>query len=164
MVSVRDSAYVGGAAKLQQRIRTLRRNLGLPALIPEIGELLYKRTMDRFRREVTPNEVPWAPLAAATLSRKAREGYGNQQKLVRKGYMRDAIKIIRGNITDSTFVNTGAGLRIGIDDPGVAEYAKAQRRGIPGRMPAREFLGIGRLDVKAVDSFLRRKAATMGDL
>lgn len=159
---MQDTKYVSGARKLGRRIQTIRKNLSLPALIPEIGDLLYKRTMDRFRREVDPNENPWAPLAESTLARKEAEGFGDEQKLVRKGYLRDAIQIIRGGIADATFVNTGAGLRIGITDPGVAEYAKVQRRGIPGRMPAREFLGIGRLDVKAVDSLLRRRAKQAG--
>jgi hypothetical protein len=96
-------------------------------------------------------------LAESTLRRKAALGYGNEQKLVRKGTMRDAIQIIRGGITGATFTNTGAGVRIGIQDPEIAKYARIQNRG-NHHIPARRFLGIGRLDVKSVDSLLRRKA------
>jgi len=58
------------------------------------------------------------------------------------------------------FTNTGAGIRIGITDPDIATYGVVQNRG-NGRVPARRFLGIGRLDVKAVDSKLRRIAAQL---
>ncbi|ALT57997.1 tail completion or Neck1 protein [Pseudomonas phage SM1] len=160
---VMNERYVGGAKKLQQRIATIRRNLALPALTSEIGDLLYRRTMDRFRRMVDPDENPWKDLAPATLRRKQAEGYGDAQKLVRKGFLRDSIQKITGGISGALFINTGAGVRIGITDPGVAEYAAVQNRGSrDGRIPARRFLGIGRLDVKSVDSFLRRKANNLG--
>lgn len=157
-----DTAFVGGAQKLRQRIRTITRNLALPVLTEEIGDLLYMRTMRRFRAEVDPDGRRWADLAPSTLRRKASMGLADTQKLERRGYMMKAIKKITGRTADSTFFNTGAGVRIGIDDPGIAEYARAQNRGVKGRIPARRFLGIGRLDVKAVDSLLRRKSQQIG--
>lgn len=157
-----DTAFVSGAQKLRQRIRTISQNLALPVLTEEIGDLLYMRTMRRFRAEVDPDGRAWADLAPATLRRKESMGLADTQKLERKGYMMAAIKKIAGNAPEGTFFNTGAGVRIGITDPGIAQYARAQNKGVRGRIPARRFLGIGRLDVKAVDSFLRRKSQQIG--
>lgn len=155
-----DTRYVHGAARLKTRIDTIRRGLGLPLLMPEIQTLLLKRTKDRFAREVDPDGKPWVPLHPATLARKQRLGYGDAQKLVRTGKMRDSIKVIRGGL-GSTFFNTGAGFRIGIQDEEVARYAIEQNKGTE-KIPARRFLGLGRLDIKAVDSLLRRKAVGLG--
>jgi phage gpG-like protein len=155
---VADTQVVRGAAKLSRRIATIRKNLNVPDLTEEIGALLLKRTQQRFDAMVTPDYLPWVELAPATVLRRKALGYGGEgPKLKRTLGLRNAIKIIRGNVTGSTFLNTGAGLRIGIDDPEIAKYARVQNKG-HGRIPARQFLGIGRLDIKAVDSLMRRKA------
>lgn len=156
-----DTPYVKGADKLAARIATIRRNLNVPVMTSEIGELLLKRTKDRFDKEVDPDSKPWKPLAPSTIERKRRGGYGDAKKLVRKGDLRNAIQIIRGG-AGTTFTNTGAGVRIGVDDPTQVSKASAQNKGT-ARIPARRFLGIGALDVKAVDSYLRRRAANLGD-
>jgi hypothetical protein len=155
-----DNEYVRGAARLSRRIETIRARYTLPPLVAEIGALLLKRTRERFARELTPDYTPWAALKPATLRRKAAEGFGDEQKLVRRGKLRDSIQVIAGGV-GSTFFNTGAGIRIGIADPEVADYARRLNNGTPGRMTARRFLGIGALDVRSVDSFLRRKAAQL---
>lgn len=80
--------------------------------------------------------------------------------LVRTGKLRASIRMIRGG-AGAMYTNTGAGFRIGIQDPEVAEYARYQQNGVPGRIPARRLIGIGRLDVKAVDSLMRRRAAQL---
>jgi phage gpG-like protein len=157
----KDTPQVTGAAKLAQRIATITERLDLPDLTEEIGRLLLRRTLQRFDREVSPNNVPWVPLADATLARKKRGGYGDRNKLVRTEKMRNAIKIIRGRNQGTTYGMTNVGIRIGIQDPEIAEYARLQNSGDPGRIPARRFLGVGRLDIKAVDSLLRRKADQM---
>lgn len=151
-----DTPQVTGAAALSQRIAKLRENLNLPALTQEIGVLLQRRTIQRFDKEVDPDNRRWKPLSPATLRIKRRLGYGRKGMLKRTERLRNSIRVIRGGF-GSTFTNTGAGVRIGVDDPKVAEYARVQNRG-EGRIPARRFLGIGSLDVKAVDSLLRRKA------
>lgn len=151
-----DTEFVRGAERLGQRIATIRSTLALPALTKETGDLLLKRTLQRFDREVDPDERPWAPLKPSTIEIKRRLGYGHKGKLKRTDAMRNAIRIIRGGL-GTTFTNTGAGVRIGIESPKIAEYAKAQNQGTD-RIVARRFLGVGRLDVKAVDSLLRRKA------
>lgn len=153
-----DTPYVRGAEKLRQRIASIRKKTGLPKMVDEIGILLHRRTMDRFDRGVDPDGVPWQPLAISTLERKRRDGSADRGMLVRTGALRAAIRMIRGG-AGAMYTNTGAGVRIGIEDKEIAERARYQQNGVPGRIPARRILGIGRLDVKAVDSLLRRRAA-----
>lgn len=149
-----DTRFVNGAQRLSQRIATIRSRLALPVMMPQIGELLLRRTMTRFDNEVDPDGQRWKPLSEGTIKRRGYLGSG-KKILVRTKTMRDSIKIIKGGI-DTTFFNTGAGVRIGIDSTAVDEdgelvsvYAAIQNR-------TRRFLGVGRLDVKAVDSLLRR--------
>jgi hypothetical protein len=79
--------------------------------------------------------------------------------LVRTGKLRGSIKLIRGSVDGATFTNTGGGIRIGIEDPEIAAYARVHNRGFPAKkIPARQFLGVSRNDIKAVDGLLRRKA------
>lgn len=153
---VKDTRFVYGAEKLGKRIATIRQKANVPALTAEIGELLTQRTLRRFDRQVDPDEKKWPPMSEAGISSKRRAGFGGKPTLRRTGKLRNAIKMVRGGVA-STFTNTGAGVRIGIDDPKIAEYAAVHNRG-KGRMPLRRFLGIGSLDIKAVDSLLRRKA------
>lgn len=155
-----DTPYVRGAEKLRQRIATIRKKTGLPKMVDEIGVLLHRRTMDRFDRGVDPDGVPWQPLAISTLARKRQAGAGEQGMLVRSGRLRASIRLIRGG-AGAMYTNTGAGIRIGIQDREVAKYARYQQEGVPGRIPARRILGIGRLDVKAVDALMRRRAVQL---
>lgn len=152
-----DTSTVGGAARLSRRIATLRSRLSLPPLMAEIGALLHKRTMERFARQISPTYQPWAELKPATLRRKAALGFGAKQKLERTGALKKAIQVIRGRADGGTYINTGAGFRIGIVDPEIALYARVLNDG-NGRIVGRRFLGIGPLDIKAVDSLLRRRA------
>lgn len=158
---VADTRFVSGAEKLGRRIATIRANLNLPNMVDEIGTLLLKRTLTRFDAEVDPDGNPWAPLKQTTILRRRSMGLGPTPKLVRTRDLRSAIKLIKGGIQGAIFSNTGAGVRIGIDDPEIAKYGRVQNYG-DGRVIARRFLGIGRLDVKAVDSLLRRKAVQLG--
>lgn len=157
-----DTEFVGGADKLAARLRTIRANLNLPAFSTEIMLLLKKRTLDRFDKEVDPDGNPWKPLTEATLATKRRKGYGDKGKLKRTLALRNAIRIIRGG-SGSIFTNTGAGGRIGVEDPKIATYGRYQNNGTR-KIPARRFLGIGRLDIKAVDSLMRRKAIQLENL
>lgn len=162
MATVKDTEFVRGAEKLSRRIATIRENLNLPILTNEIGDLLLRRTLDRFDKEVDPDGNPWVPLADSTLRRKKQLGYGNKGKLKRTEKLRKSIRRIRSNL-GATFINTGAGIRIGIDDPEVSKYARIQNKG-SAIVPARRFLGIGALDIKAVDGLMRRKARQLEDL
>lgn len=153
-----DNLFVRGAERLKQRIETIRTRLALPALTNEIGELLLRRTLDRFDRAVDPDGRPWKPLSPATLRRKSAAGYAGKGSLKRTETLRKSIRIIKSN-AGATFINTGAGARIGVT--GEAE-ARARVHQYGSRtVPARRFLGVGALDVKSTDSFLRRRAAAL---
>lgn len=150
------TSRVTGAERLKRRIQTIRQNLDLPAMTEEINALLLVRIRRRFDNEVDPENRPWVPLAPVTIADKIRRGFGDKKKLVRTGKLRDAIQSIRGG-AGAVYTNTGASARIGIDDPSVVARARALNSGT-NKIPARRFLGIGSLDVKAVDSLLRRRA------
>lgn len=158
-----DTPYVRGAEKLSRRIATIRANLNLPALTNEIAGLLLVRTLARFDAEMTPNGSKWKPLATATMMTRRHQGFDpGHPMLVRSGTLRRSIAIIRGG-AGSTYTNTGADSRIGIQDPKIATYARVLNRG-GGKIPARQFLGISQLDVKAVDSLMRRQAIKLDKL
>ena len=155
-----DTKYVNGVKKLGQRVKTIRTALALPVMVNEITDLLLRRTLDRFDREIDPDYVPWEPLADSTLARRRRDGVKSTKKLNRTGAMRGAIKRIRGAAAGLLVTNTGAGARIGVADPAQTKKAAAQQYGTRF-IPQRKFLGIGSLDVKSVDSLLRRKAKSL---
>lgn len=151
-----DTPQVKGVDKLKRRIATIRDRLQIGPMVDEIADLLEARTKRRFDREVDPDENPWKDLAPATKRRKEQLGFGSKGKLKRTERLRNSIKRIRQS-AGSVYTNTGAQVRIGINDPAVVPYARAQNDGT-NKIPARRFLGIGNLDVKAVDGFMRRKA------
>lgn len=155
-----DTPTVRGGEKLRRRIATIRRAYALPPLVNEIGVLLLRRTLDRFDRQLTPEGTLWAPLKDTTLARKKREGFGDKPSLVRTNEMRKSIRVLRGMATGAVYTNTGAGLRIGIDNPEAVSRARANNAGT-SRIQARRFLGVGRLDIKAVDSLLRRHVSLL---
>lgn len=159
---IQDTRFVNGAQRLSQRIRTIREKFQLPAFTEELGNLLLKRTLERFDREVDPDGNPWAPLADTTIQTKLRLGFGGMGKLKRTTKLRNSIRLIRGDVTGTIFTNTGAGVRIGISDEERVDVGRVHNLGT-NRIPQRRFLGIGALDVKAVDSFLRRRARTIID-
>ena len=158
-----DTPYVRGSDKLARRIAAIRANLQLPALTEEIATLLLKRTIDRFDAEMAPNGSKWEPLDTATIQRRARGGFpGDHPILRRTGTLRDSIAVIKGGV-GAVYTNTGAESRIGIQSPKIAEYARVLNAGGRG-IPARRFLGVSQLDVKAVDSLMRRKAKKLEDV
>lgn len=159
-----DTKYVRGVNKLAQRIRTIREHFGVAALTDEVGALLLRRTLERYDREVDPDGRPWVPLANTTLERRRRAG-GNLGKkiLVQTGALRASIKLVRGALSGAIATNTGAGVRIGVEDPEQLAKAGAHNYG-RGAVPMRKFLGVGRLDVKAVDSLMRRRVTKMEGL
>lgn len=168
-----DDDFVGGMTKLKKRIATIRAKFSLPPLIDDIGQLLLKRTIDRFDRQVDPNGTPWAALASSTRRIRRNLGFRELPALNRSGQLRSAIQLIKSKAGEgSLYINTGAGVRIGVSSTENANYVRAtssprattvaevahyMQKGT-NRAPARKFLGIGRLDIKAVDSLLRRRA------
>lgn len=161
-MSVNDTPFVNGAARLSQRIATIRQRLAVGPMTNEIAALLLKRTQRRFDDEVDPNNQPWENLAPSTIAAKRRLGFGKQGKLKRTLNLRNSIAIVKQSI-GAVYTNTGAGARIGIEESAAAVYGRYQNSGLGKRLPARRFLGVGALDIKAVDSFMRRRADTLMD-
>jgi hypothetical protein len=155
-----DTRVVTGAERLKRRLSAIRTTLQLPALTNEIGLLLLRRMQDRYDREVDPEGERWVPLARKTVLDKQRLGVGSKGILKRTDELRHAIQIIRGSVAGTMFTNTGGGVRIGVSGPPkVVSRGRAHQRGVPQKhLPQRRFLGIGSLDVRSVDSMLRRKA------
>lgn len=156
MAAARDTSYVRGAARLSQRISTISAALNLPVLTESVASLLLARTLRRFDQQVDPDGRPWEPHAEST----KRQRGSNATILNRTGAMRGAITRIRGNAAGTVYAITGAGARIGIDDPRQVPKGTYHQYGTR-HIPQRRFLGIGRLDVKAVDSLLRRKSIAL---
>ena len=149
-----DNDSIRGADRLIKRLDTLRQQYDISDMMEGVAQLMLRRTQQRFDRQVDPEGNPWAPLAPSTLVRR-RKGYAGKPPLVRTGALRGAIAIIKGG-TGSVFTNTGAGFRIGVQNPDIAAYAAVQSRG-SRHVPARPFLGVSDLDVRAVDGFIRRR-------
>ena len=151
---VTDTKVVTGAPRLAKRIATIRAGLGVAMFKEELAQLLLRRTLDRFDKEVDPDNQAWKPLKNKTKADKRRLGYGGILK--RTLLLRNSISIIRGNAEGTMYTNTGAGIRIGVRGP-AADYGRYHQHGTP-KMVQRRFLGVGELDIKSVDSFLRRRA------
>ena len=149
-----DNDSIRGADRLMRRIATLRENYDISDMMEGVSKLLLTRTLARFDKQVGPDNDPWEALKPNTLQRRRRD-FAGKPPLVRTGKLRGAIGIIKGG-SGSVFTNTGAGFRIGIQNPDIAAYAAVQSRG-SRHVPARPFLGISDLDARAVDGFLRRR-------
>jgi phage gpG-like protein len=153
-VTAKDSKFVSGATRLSKRIATIRAGLGIAALQHEVAALMLRRTEERFDREVDPDNKSWRALARVTREAKRRAGVGGILK--RTLLLRQSLQIIRGTVTDAVYTNTGAGFRIGVSGPAAA-YGRHHQHGTP-TIPKRRFLGVGALDIRSVDGFLRRRA------
>jgi len=70
--------------------------------------------------------------------------------------LRDSIGVIRGRNAGLLTSNTGLGFRVGVTDPEVAWYARVQNYGTD-RIPARPFMGLNELDIRAYRSLASRK-------
>jgi hypothetical protein len=155
---VTDTRVVTGADKLKRRLQLIATTLALAPMTDFIGEMILVRNLERFDREEDPDGRKWERLSDRTKADKFGVGAANKKILVRSGAMRGAIQLIKGNVAGSTFVNTGAGVRIGVKgQPRVVARARAHNRGVPKMgLPQRRFLGVADSDVRAVDLFLKR--------
>lgn len=147
---------VTGAKALRRRINTIQ--AGLPLLVSRdrMSAFLLRRIKERFLKEQSPDGTRWARLSPNTkpglsILRSTSALYNNIDVLDGAGGFGSA---------------TGAGFRIGVknassqqpgrrrtDNPAV--YGRYHNLGIG--VKRRRFLGVGRLDIKAVDSLLRRE-------
>lgn len=172
-----DTPFIRGAEKLARRIATIRANASftLNTAVDEAGELILRNTRERFQRGVDPDGNKWAPLKQSTIDRKqySPTHSGNRNRpLFRTGSLYESIQLIRGRADGLFATSSGTGVRIGIGQNGsfgpaiiggkdISKYARLLQNGIPGRMPARRFLGIGKQDIDQVDSMLRRRLKTL---
>lgn len=151
-----DTRFVRGAERVRRRIATITANTQIALNSGLLESLLLRRVKERFLRGVDADGRPWPPLRPSTVRRKK----GKAAPLQRSGDLFKAIAVIRGS-NQGTFASaTGAGFRIGIEDPEIAEYARLMNNGFwharaKRMIPPRRFLGVGALDRKAVDSALR---------
>lgn len=161
------SGSVSGATKLHRRLG--RVTVGVDNLLGKgrLEGFLLRRVKERFKppggkiAQRDPSGNPWAKLKDGT---KRRINLNRSQVLVESGKLRDAIQIVRSNLSSISALAspTGAGFYIGIPlGHEVAKYARLHnnggRTGKGVRIPRRRFLGISREDVKAVDNLLRRE-------
>lgn len=147
---------VTGERALLQRIATIQAGVGPLVARERLGAFLVRRMQDRFDREVDPDGNRWKARAPSTR--------GGHKLLNRTGKLRGALGVLEG-VGGGFGSATGAGFRIGIRSQKVkdgnrtvdtAVYGKAHHQGNK-HVPQRRILGIGALDVKAVDSLMRRE-------
>lgn len=148
---------VSGDQKLLKRIRTIQE--GLPALASRerLGDFLVRRMQERYGRRVDPEGRPWKERSTNTK--------GDHPLLEKKGNLRKAIGVLGGLNGSGMGIATGAGFRIGVRSVKVPESGRTVDTAVYGRahqignkhVPRRRFIGISDLDVKAVDSLLRRE-------
>lgn len=148
---------VKGDRALLQRIATIQAGVGALVSRERLGAFLVRRMKDRFDREVDPEGNRWKGRADSTR--------GAHKLLNRTGRLRGAIGVLGGAGGTGFGVVTGAGFRIGVRSQNISDgtrtinpalYGKVHHQGNK-HVPQRRFLGIGALDVKAVDSLLRRE-------
>lgn len=80
-VEVDDSRSGAALTELAERLEDIR----VPLL--DIAEYLHQSTDDRFRKQVSPDGAPWAPLAASTIAKKK-----SSQILRQDGVLQDTIR------------------------------------------------------------------------
>lgn len=148
---------VRGAQRLKARLQQIR--VGAKDVVSDrddaIKNLLVRRNLERFDRQVDPDEVAWPKLDENTVKQKGRRGSPQPDRvLFDSGHLRNSIGVIRGSAVFA--VSTGAGFRIGITDSS-AFYGRFHALGI-GQVQ-RRFLGINSKDIQAVNGLLRRAIA-----
>lgn len=154
---------VKGDKALLARIATIQEGIGPLVSRQRLGDFLLRRMLARFDREEDPDGRKWK---ARSTAKRAR----SHKLLNETGELRSSIGVLGGEGGTGFGVNTGAGFRIGVRAHSVTDshgrtinpavYGKVHQQG-NGHVPQRRFLGIGALDVKAVDSLLRREMAKL---
>ncbi len=159
------TSNIVGAAEVVQRIKRARIQMVEAATSSDLQKLLLSRIRARFEAGVDAENVPWPGLFSSTIERKQRSGSPTPEKpLQDKGRLLAALQILHGSNEGTLAINTGLGVRIGIDD-----RARADRKG--GLSPAeygrihnygegvaqRQFIGLGALDARSVSTYLRRR-------
>lgn len=126
---------------VQRRLaEMLRRGQNLEPVFADIGEYLDLAHRERFDREIDPQGDAWEPLAEKTIERKRKKGRDGGI-LVETGDLRD---LLRYQISDDA-------LEFGTD----RIYGATQQFGDEDRgIPAREWLGFSREDMKEISDII----------
>lgn len=156
-------AVIRGASELKAKLAHIREATGVFLASNELSDILVRRTKARFVSKTGPDGGAWAPNKKPVDSR-------TKSLLIRSGTLLESIAVIRGSNAGSFATATGAGFRVGIPSgvmsadgrKPVAEYARINQRGVPGRQPARRFLGVGAGEVQEVAARLEVLKRTMG--
>lgn len=147
---------VVGTSEAVRRIKVLRQAAVGVLDDGAVASLLLARIKGRFMQGVAPDGTPWPGLLETTLERKRRSsGSKPEQLLYQSGRLYNSIKIIKGSSVGLLAGATGVSARIGVSDPGAAEYGRLHNYGYG--QEKRQFIGLNRLDVIAVSGMLRRK-------
>lgn len=122
-----------------------------------LQSLLERRVLARFDQGVSPDGVPWPGLLESTIKRKLRSAYAGNAKrlLVRTRLLRDSLGVIPGSSKGLLASSTGAGFRIGVNDPEASRYGRFHNYGIG--QEKRQFIGLGASDLRSVQEFLNRR-------
>ncbi len=147
---------VVGAGALLKRIATIQSGIGPLVSRERLGAFLVRRMQERFDKEQAPDGSRWKSRASSSR--------GNHKILNRTGALRGALGVLEGS-GGGFGAATGAGFRIGIRSVKVRDGSRTSDTAVYGRIhhqgnkhvPQRRILGISALDVKAVDSLLRRE-------
>lgn len=124
-------------------VRQAKRARNAGTIMAALATDQAERVRDRFKDEVGPGRVPWAPLAPATIARRRKMFPGAPISILR----------MRGHLTGGiVHTSTASGFTVGTDGA-VEKYAAIhQFGGEAGRdgavtIPARPYLGFDEEDV-----------------
>lgn len=162
--------HVTGAQSVRTRLAKLRVSLSGVVSTDAVQAFMVRRVKSRLTRGVTPENQPFTPLAVSTVLRKksmANRGLISAsditKPLLRTRTMLNAITVVRRNAAAS--MNTMMGFSVGVDpNSPAAAYARLMNKGGKiGRrtIPARPFLGVSNLDVRAFAGLLARETAKL---
>lgn len=127
----------------------------------KIEKFLLKRALARFERrgrnqhaQKDPEGRPWPPIRQESM--RGRHNRHPSQALVDTGTLRDSIKVLERKVDQHSLATGFGGIVIGIP-----KSSKAYRYGLKhnsgsGRIPKRQFLGVGNPDYKPIALMLRK--------
>lgn len=127
--------------EIQRRLNILgTRVTDLRPVFQKFGPYMVDQTRGYFRREESPDGVPWTPLSPSWKRRKVQEGRDN-------GIGRYRLSMLNGLTYDAN----GERLLVGLREP----YAPAFQFGVPGQnQPARPVLGVTNADRKELSEII----------
>lgn len=146
---------VRGHQEIITRLRKVAAGVSSAAVGADIEKFMEDRVKLRFSRQRDPDGNKWDAISPQWAKRK-----GNNKILTHSGTLRKAIKVVRRN-AGSLASSTGLGFSIGVDpdatDPNgvpAIQYGRVHNFGM-GRHPPRRFLGMGALDIRALQDRMR---------